>query len=272
MMETMMRALTLTSALTIALGNSAALAGEFDCLMDPSLVVEIGSAEVGIIESVLVQRGDLVTQGQLVAKLESGAEQVALDYAHARATDTSPLEIAQSRIDLLATEAQRAKDLGIKNLVPQSIVDSAVSQHQQAILELRQAEFEKRLAALDENRVAAQLARRDIHAPVDGIVITRMIGPGEYVFAQAPIIQIAGIDPLHIEVFLPTDLFKNVKVGQIAQVKPAAPIGGEYEAEVIVIDRVFDAASDTFGVRLRLDNPEGKLVAGIDCKIEIGGL
>ena len=270
-METMLKTFALISALAIALGTSGAWAGEYDCLMVPSLVVEIGSAEAGIIQSVSVQRGDLVTEGQLVAKLESGAEQVALDYARARATDTSPLEIAQSRIDLLANEAQRAKDLGAKNLLAKSVVESAVSQHQQAILELRQAEFEKRLAALDETRVAAQLARRDIHAPVDGIVITRMIGPGEYVFAQAPIIQIARINPLHIEVFLPTDVFNNVKLGQIAKVKPAAPIGGEYDAEVIVIDRVFDAASDTFGVRLKLDNPDGKLVAGIDCKIDIGG-
>jgi len=38
---------------------------------------------------------------------------------------------------------------------------------------------------------------------------------------------------------------------------------------VIAVDQVFDAASDTFGVRLKMDNPEGKLVAGIDCKIEI---
>jgi len=65
-------------------------------------------------------------------------------------------------------------------------------------------------------------------------------------------------------------MFTTVQMGQMAKVKPAAPIGGLYEAEVIAIDRVFDAASDTFGVRLKLDNPEGALVAGIDCKIEIG--
>ena len=222
---------TVISAMAFFALYSNATAGQFDCLMDPSLVVEIGSAEVGIIEDISVQRGDIVTKGQLVAKLESGAEQAALDY--------------------------------------QATVDAATSQHQQAILELRQAEFEKRLAVLEETRVAAQLSRREIHAPVDGIVITRMIGPGEYVFAQAPVIQIARIDPLHIEVFLPTDLFNNVEIGQIAKVMPAAPIGGEYEAEVIAVDRVFDAASDTFGVRLKMDNPEGRLVAGIDCKIEI---
>ena len=269
MRKTLRKNNTVISALAFFALYSNASAGQFDCLMDPSLVVEIGSAEVGIIEDISVQRGDIVTKGQLVAKLESGAEQAALDYARARANDTSPLEIAQGRIDLLATEAKRAQELGAKKLVPQASVDAATSQHQQAILELRQAEFEKRLALLEETRVAAQLARREIHAPVDGIVITRMIGPGEYVFAQAPVIQIARIDPLHIEVFLPTELFNNVEIGQIAKVMPAAPIGGEYEAEVIAVDRVFDAASDTFGVRLKMDNPEGKLVAGIDCKIEI---
>jgi len=86
-----MKSCTLTSAFVFALIANAGFAREYDCLMDPSLVVEIGSAEAGIIQSISVQRGDLVTQGQLVAKLESGAEQVALDYARARATDTSPI-------------------------------------------------------------------------------------------------------------------------------------------------------------------------------------
>lgn len=254
-------------ALIALLTATSAAAQDYDCLIDPSLVLQLGSAEAGIIEKVMVDRGDVVKMGQPIAQLESGAELAALDYAKARAEDTSPIVIAQARVDLLKSEADRARELGQKKLLSAAMVDSAVSDYEQAVLALRQAEFEKRLSQMDEARVQAQIARREIKAPIDGIVITRMIGPGEYVFAQAPVVQLAKINPLHIEVFLPTARYKDLKIGQTATVMPADPIGGSYTAKIIVIDKVFDAASDTFGVRLSLDNPEGKLVAGIDCRL-----
>ncbi|MBC7144257.1 MAG: hypothetical protein H5U24_02510 [Thioclava marina] len=79
--------------------------------------------------------------------------------------------------------------------------------------------------------------------------------------------QLAQIDPLHVEVFLPTAMYDQVAKGQVEKVCPAAPLSEEYDAMVIVGDKVFDAASDTFGVRLVPANPEGKLPAGIDCTV-----
>jgi hypothetical protein len=48
---------------------------------------------------------------------------------------------------------------------------------------------------------------------------------------------------------------------------PEEPIGGVYEASVTVVDRVFDAASSTFGVRLDLPNLNFTLPAGLRCRI-----
>ena len=48
---------------------------------------------------------------------------------------------------------------------------------------------------------------------------------------------------------------------------PEAPIGGQYTAEVKIVDRVIDAASGTFGVRLELPNPGYRLQAGLKCKV-----
>ena len=96
----------------------------------------------------------------------------------------------------------------------------------------------------------------------------RLIGPGEYVYSQVQIVRIAKIDPLHVEVFLPTELYPSLSVGEEARVRPAEPVGGEYTAKIIAIDNVFDAASDTFGVRLSLPNPGDHLPAGVDCQVE----
>lgn len=252
----------------LILGPTTAMAQEtYDCLVDPSLVIQVGSAEAGIIKNIVVKRGDTVKKDQVIATLESGAEEAALEYARARAQDNAPVEIAESRAKLLLAEANRARELGDKNLMAEAAVAKVVSDYEQSLLSVRQAKIEKNLAQLDLKRVEAQLKRRVILSPVDGLLITRMIGPGEYVFAQAPVAQIAKIDPLHVEVFLPTDLYGQVAKGDFATIMPSQPVGGEYRAKVIVIDRIFDAASDTFGIRLELDNKDGKLPAGMDCEI-----
>ena len=53
-----------------------------------------------------------------------------------------------------------------------------------------------------------------------------------------------------------------------ATVYPQQPVGGEYKATVITVDKVLDAASGTFGVRLKLPNPKRKLPAGLRCMVK----
>jgi len=78
---------------------------------------------------------------------------------------------------------------------------------------------------------------------------------------------LAQIDPLNVEVILPVGQLPFIKVGVRAKVIPEAPIGGQYIAEVKIVDRVIDAASGTFGVRLELPNPNNRLPAGLKCKV-----
>ncbi len=65
----------------------------------------------------------------------------------------------------------------------------------------------------------------------------------------------------------PIDLLGKITVGTRAEVIPEEPVGGVYEARVKVIDRVVDAASGTFGVRIELTNPRNRLPGGIKCKV-----
>jgi len=70
-----------------------------------------------------------------------------------------------------------------------------------------------------------------------------------------------------VEVIIPVARFGSIKVGMRAKVKPEAPVGGQYSAEVKIVDRVIDAASGTFGVRLELPKPNHRLPAGLKCKV-----
>lgn len=238
-----------------------------DCVMDPSTVIEVGSAVDGLILKTFVTRGDDIKKGDLIATLEADVENAALAYAKERSQSGAAIDIAQNRVDLLKKEVERLDKLSESDLVSDAAIETAKANLAAAELEIRQAQLEQRLASLELARVEAQLRQRQIRSPIDGVVITRMMGPGEFVYSAAPVAQLARVDPIHVEVFLPTRLFKAIKKGEMARVFPAEPIGGTYEAEIIAIDRVFDAASDTFGVRLALENPDGVLPAGLDCQV-----
>ena len=58
--------------------------------------------------------------------------------------------------------------------------------------------------------------------------------------------------------------------GSAALVVPEKPVGGQHVGKVIVVDRVLDAASNTFGVRIELPNSALALPAGLRCKVRFG--
>ena len=81
------------------------------------------------------------------------------------------------------------------------------------------------------------------------------------------IVTLVKLDPLHVETFIPSELFKTIKQGQTAMVMPDAPFEGQLKATVIIVDPVFDAASGTFGVRLELPNKDHRLPGGLRCQV-----
>lgn len=78
--------------------------------------------------------------------------------------------------------------------------------------------------------------------------------------------RIAQLDPLRVEVIAPVEMLNSVKVGATAEVR-IDPAGGVHRASVTVVDRVVDAASGTFGIRLSLPNTNGRLAAGLRCGV-----
>ena len=136
--------------------------------------------------------------------------------------------------------------------------------------QLRQARENQKLAELEMMRSAEVLAMRTIRSPLSGIVVEVLLKPGEFSSSnlKEPILKLAEVDPLHVEVILPVTMYGKIKNGQHAQIFPEQPVGGNYDAIVKVVDRVIDAASGTFGVRLQLPNPNYRIPAGIKCRVK----
>jgi membrane fusion protein (multidrug efflux system) len=68
-------------------------------------------------------------------------------------------------------------------------------------------------------------------------------------------------------VVVPVSLYGQIKNGDQAEVRPEPPFGEVYPAKVVIVDRVVDAASGTFGLRLELPNKKGELPAGLKCNV-----
>jgi len=241
---------------------------EYDCLIEARQTVEVRSPVEGVIQTVHLKRGADVKKGQLIASLHSGPERAALDLARSRAVMEGEVKSAEARVDLARKKFERADELQKKNFVSASARDEAEAEFRLATEQLRAARENRRLAELEVKRAEEMLAQREIRSPVTGVVVDVVLRPGELAASNQkdPIMRLAEIDPLHVELILPVSAFGKIKPGQRATVVPEAPVGGSYSARVEVIDPTFDAASGTFGVRLLLPNPNRRIPAGLKCK------
>jgi len=242
-------------------------AGSFECLIQPTMVLKLGTPVPGVLNEVLVDRGDVVKKGDVLARLESGVEAASVTLAKARAENESSIQAARARHEFQMRKADRMTKLRKSDNVAVSTADEAETAARVAESELREAEVNLELAKLELARANEILRQRTIRSPIDGVVVERKLGPGEYAFDQAHLLTVSQINPLKVEVYVPLNQFGRIRPGMTAEVQPEEPVGGKYAATVTVVDQVFDAASGTIGVRLDLPNPALALPAGLKCQV-----
>ena len=218
----------------------------FDCLIEPSLDVKLGSPVEGVIADILVDRGAAVRKGQALVRLNSQMEAAAVESARGRA------EFARRK-------AERNEELYKQQLI--------------SVQERDQLDTEAKIAELEMRERETALRLRTVVSPIDGVVVDRVMSPGDQVSrGSSHILRLMRLDPLHVEVVAPASLFGVVKVGAAARVVAEGAGQKPHAARVSVIDRVIDAGSGTFRLRLELRNPGYAIPAGLRCRVEgLGG-
>jgi RND family efflux transporter MFP subunit len=216
--------------------------GGLECLVEPSLIVNVGSPVDGVLEQVLVDRGAVVRKGQVVARLQSGVEAAAV-------------KLSEARVEFGRRKVERNESLYAKQLISAQDRDELVTE-----VKLREEELKK-----DREN----LRLRTIVSPIDGVVVERRLAPGDFIRTdKAMVMRLAQINPLNIEVVAPASIFGTVKTGMTGTVNLEPFVPGAHKAKVVVVDKVIDAASGTLGVRLQLPNPDHRIPAGIKCTVD----
>lgn len=249
--------------------TASAFGAEFDCLIEPRQVLELRSPIEGLIERVNVERGDYVRKGQELAVLDTRVDQVQAAIASHRAQMEGAMRSWESRGELSAKKSSRMDELHGQNFISAQMRDEAAADKRIAEAELRDAVDNRKLFGLEHQRQLEIIRLKTIRSPINGVVTERTLNPGEFAEAgvgRKPLLKLAEIDTLYVEVLLPAAAYGKVKLGNEIQVNPEIPAGSSYAAKVKVIDRVLDAASGTFGVRLELPNAQRKILGGIRCR------
>lgn len=246
---------------------ASAHADPLGCLIEPDRVAEVGTQSVGVIEAIKVERGDTVHEGQLLARLSDQVERASVAVAESRARADAELKAAEAANDLAQSKLARARDLLKQAFVSPLAVEQAESEARVAAQRVVQAREGRQVAERELSLSAAQLSQRDIRSPFDGIVVERYRTEGERV-EREPIVRVARIDPLRVEVLVPARQFGKIVVGQVASVQPELQQIGPLSAKVALVDRVIDPASNSFRVRLLVPNPNNAVPSGLRCKVD----
>ncbi len=238
------------------------------CLIEPDRIADVGSQVVGLVEKVEVERGQMVGKNQLLLQLRAEVERANASVAATRSKIDADVLAAQASLQLAQQKMQRADVLVKQNFVSGQAVEQAAGELELARQKLSQVRAQKQIW-VEERRVAdAQLGLRSVRSPFAGVVVDRFVNLGERV-EEKPLVRIAVIDPLRVELMVPTSQFGSLSPGDEVTIRPELPGVESVIATVSYVDRVLDAASNSFRVRLKLPNPGNKLPAGLRCKADL---
>lgn len=239
---------------------------ELDCIIEPSDIVDVGVALPGVVHRFLADRSDTIKKGDVLVQMDDGVELAAARLAKARAGMNTAVELREETAAFGDLTQKRNQELFKKSAISTQEMDQLKTETRIAKLQVQQEKDNKRIAQLQYRRARAVLDQRTVRSPFDGVVMDRFKTAGEYVDDE-PLMRVAQIDPLHVEVILPVIHLGKVKTGMKADVSSLFSGVDDYVATVERVDSVADTASGTFGVRLSLANPEHKIPAGLRCHL-----
>ena len=191
---------------------------------------EVPAQEAGVITGVAVVEGQSVKQGDLLAQIDDQVARLAADaakakyeIARAKATNDVRIRFAQKETDVSEAELRRSTESieHFPNSVSQSQLDVEQLTVQKNRLEAEQARHEQEIAALEMkqqeaelNATRAQITRRRIVAPFDGVIVQIYARKGEWAEPGQKALRIVNVDRLKAEGFIRAEDATNNLVGR----------------------------------------------------------
>ena len=198
-------------------------------------------AEVsGEVTAITFTAGERVEEGEVLVRLESRAERLAVDQANVSKAD------AQRLID-------RYNSVSTPGVIAGNELDRAEAAYDAAEIDLSIAQD-----ALDD---------RTIRAPFSGYVGLTDIDPGARITPDTVITRLDDRDVLYVDFPVPEQTFGRIKAGDVFEVEPFSNPDATYQAEVLTVDSAIDTQTRAYVVRTAIDNSDDSLRPGMSFRI-----
>lgn len=238
--------------------------------------VTVGSQVSGQVTDVLVDFNDKVVKDQVIARIDPSTYEAQINQGNAQVSSArASLRQAQATLANAEADYRRKSELGAQQLVARSDIDLARAARDQARAQVNaaQAQIRQQTASTETTRI--NLGRTVIRSPVDGVVLTRTIEPGQTVAAslQAPeLFTIAeDLSKMKIELAVDESDIGQVKAGQAVSFTADAFPDRQFRG---VVEQVRLSATTTnnvvtYPVVVTVDNTDGTLLPGLTVNAEI---
>ncbi len=211
------------------------------------------------VKSVLVDQGDHVVAGQILAEMDPvdldekliGSKRVVEKSANSIRAAEAQVSEAQSRLDTLSATLTRYQDLRPRGFISQEMFEA--KQHEKNAAAAAQAAATANLAAAGEEHARTQaemrgvgklLAQTRLISPINGVIVARLVEPGSTVAGGQVALQVIDPASLWVETRIAQRQAGQIRVGQAAQIvlrsQPHSPIKGKVER----VDMVSDAVTE----------------------------
>ncbi len=208
------------------------LPGETEARHDVTLAADAD----GPVEWIGPREGDRVTEGLLIATVDT-------------ATTKAVLDRLEAAYEMAKDKAERREALHKQEIVPKETLEEAETARLRAMFNLREAR--------------TQYERGFLYAPIDGVVNRRFVDPGEFVNRGAAVVEIVDVDRIRINVNVPEMDVRFLKKWHTVPVTVDAYPGETWEGIIDFVAFKADPGSKTFKVRVVVDNEDGRIRPGM---------
>lgn len=244
--------------------------------LQPLTQVDISSELSGVVRSVSVDENQHVKAGDVLASLDTTRLLAVIERAEASVkAANAKVADAQTTLRETTTAQVRATQLSSRGMATEQALEAATAMRDRAHSALDAAEANAAIAVAELKQQQADLQKSTIYAPIDGIVLTRSVDPGQTVASslQAPVLFVIAADLRKMELKAAVDEadIGGVEAGQKARFTVDAFPGRTFNADIrdIAYASVTTDGVVTYDARLEVDNAEMLLRPGMTATVEI---
>ena len=196
----------------------------------------------GTVREIAFESGAVVSQGDLLVRLDTSSEE-------------AQLRAIEAQVELASINVVRVRSLRNDNMISQSELDSA-----EAGLKQSQA---------NADGIRTVIAKKTLRAPFAGRLGIRLVNLGQYLDTGKPIVSLQALEPVYADFSLPQQELARLKAGMQVRVTTDAYPGRQFEGRLTAINPDLDASTRSVGLQATFENPDHLLRPGMFARVEV---